>query len=110
MSARKSAYTGCSRYFIAWLLFFSLAEQSYAADSNRGEQLYKTHCSMCHGESGAGAMPDAPNFAQNESLIQPDPLLLASIKQGKNVMPAYQGILNDQDLLDVIAYLRTFNN
>jgi cytochrome c6 len=54
-------------------------------------------------------MPNAPNFARNESLLQPDLSLLASIKTGKNAMPAYQGILSDQDILNVIVYLRTLN-
>jgi cytochrome c6 len=54
-------------------------------------------------------MPDAPNFAQNESLMQANNILLISIKNGKNAMPAYKGILKDQDILDVIAYLRTLN-
>jgi len=41
--------------------------------------------------------------------MQPDLTLLASIKNGVNTMPAYQGILKDQDILDVIVYLRTLN-
>ena len=41
--------------------------------------------------------------------MQPDLLLLTSIKNGKNAMPAYQGILSDSDIMDVIVYLRTLN-
>jgi cytochrome c6 len=54
-------------------------------------------------------MPNAPNFARSESLLQPDPLLLTSIKNGKNAMPAFRGILSDPDIMDVIVYLRTLN-
>jgi cytochrome c6 len=35
--------------------------------------------------------------------------LLISIKSGKTAMPAYRGVLSDQDILNVIAYLRTLN-
>jgi len=82
---------------------------SLAADTIKGGELYAVHCVSCHGTSGVNVMPNAPNFTQNESLLQPDLLLLTSIKNGKNAMPAYQGILTDQDILDVIVYLRTLN-
>lgn len=82
---------------------------SRAADTIKGGQLYVQHCASCHGASGISVMPDAPNFARNESLLQPDLVLLDSIKNGKNAMPAYQGILKDLEILDVIVYLRTLN-
>jgi cytochrome c6 len=82
---------------------------SQAADTIKGGELYAVHCASCHGPTGIGVMPNAPNFARNESLLQPDLSLLASIKTGKNAMPAYQGILSDQDILNVIVYLRTLN-
>jgi cytochrome c6 len=75
----------------------------------KGGNLYATHCVACHGASGISAMPGTPSFARSESLLQPDLTLLATIKAGKNVMPAFQGVLSDRDILDVIAYLRTLN-
>lgn len=94
------------------LAFFMLAfgpVTSRAADTIKGGELYAVHCASCHGPSGMSVMLGAPNFARGESLMQPDPLLLISIKNGKGAMPAYQGILNDQNILDVIVYLRTLN-
>lgn len=82
---------------------------SRAADTIKGGALYAVHCASCHGASGISVMPNAPNFARGESLLQPDLSLLVSIKNGKNAMPAYQGILSDHDILDVIVYLRTLN-
>lgn len=82
---------------------------SHAADPIKGGDLYAAHCVACHGVSGVSVMPDAPNFAQSEGILRPDTFLLASIKVGNNAMPAYQGILSDRDILDVIAYLRTLN-
>lgn len=78
-----------------------------AADINKGGQLYATHCANCHGSSGVPVMPGAPNFQRSEKLLQPDAMLLASIRRGKNAMPAYVGILRDQEIVDVVAYLRT---
>ena len=54
-------------------------------------------------------MVGAPNFSEGEGLINPDSKLLISIQNGKNAMPAYRGVLSDQDILDAIAYLRTLN-
>ena len=86
-----------------------MTKVSFAADTARGAELYVIHCATCHGATGISVMPDAPNFAQNESLVQPDISLLIAIKSGKNAMPAYQGILKDTDILDLIGYLRTLN-
>lgn len=82
---------------------------SYAADAIKGGGLYASHCAACHGASGTSVMPGAPNFARGEGILRPDIFLLTAIKDGKNAMPAYQGILSDRDILDVIAYVRTLN-
>ena len=87
------------------LLFFSGV--SYAADSVNGEKLYATNCTSCHGEKGASIMFGTPNFGQGEGLMQTDRAILDSIRNGKNAMPAYQGLLSDTEILDVIAYLHT---
>ncbi len=96
---------------LALFAFFLMlgSARSEAADTIKGGELYAAHCVSCHGVSGINVMPNAPNFAQNESLLQPDMSLLVSIKNGKAAMPAYQGILTDQQILDVIVYLRTLN-
>jgi cytochrome c6 len=52
-------------------------------------------------------MPGSPNFQRGEKLMQADFVLLASIRRGRNVMPAYAGILRDQEIMDVVAHLRT---
>ena len=83
--------------------------KAQAADTINGGKLYAVHCVSCHGTTGVTIMPDAPNFTQGEGLLKPDFVLLSSIKNGINAMPAYQGILTDQDILDVIVYLRTLN-
>lgn len=78
-----------------------------AADIIKGRQIYLMHCASCHGATGISVMPGAPSFARNESMFQPDMTLVRSIRNGKNVMPAYMGILTDREMFDVVAYLRT---
>lgn len=91
--------------FVAILSAFWV-ENSYAADSANGGKLYAKHCVTCHGADGVNVMPDAPNFSQSERLLRPDVFILAAIREGKNAMPSFQGLLKDQEILDVISYLR----
>jgi cytochrome c6 len=94
---------------LATLLLMFGSGLSHAADTDKGAELYATNCAACHGVSGISVMHGAPNFAQGEGLMNPDRALLISIRSGKAAMPAYRGVLSDQDILNVIAYLRTLN-
>jgi cytochrome c6 len=91
------------------LLTLSLSGTVYAADTIKGGRLYASNCALCHGASGISVMPAAPNFARGEGMLRPDLSLLAAIRSGKNAMPAFQGMLTDRDIMDVIAYLRTLH-
>lgn len=80
-----------------------------AADPGNGGRIYAMHCIGCHGVGGHSVMPNAPNFARNEGLMQPDVVLAESIRRGKNIMPAFLGILREQEIRDVVVYLRTLS-
>ena len=79
----------------------------FAADLDKGKNLYLIHCSGCHGEKGFSHMPQVPNFARGEGLAQPDPVLMDAIRAGSDARPPFLGILNDREILDVISYVRT---
>lgn len=80
---------------------------AHAADVIKGGELYRQHCASCHGSNGRPQMVGAPDFSQPTALLKPDMTLLQSIRTGKGAMPAYQGLLRDRDLLDIVAHLRT---
>lgn len=80
---------------------------AWSADINTGKQIYLKHCQNCHGARGHGQIPGVPNFSRGERLLQPDAKLVETLKSGKGMMPAYRALLQDKELLDVIAYLRT---
>ena len=84
-----------------------LLAPAHGADVGRGGALYSQHCAACHGANGIAVMPGAPHFARRERLMQPDVALLGSIKFGKNSMPAFVSKLKDQEILDIVAYIRT---
>jgi cytochrome c6 len=79
-----------------------------AADTGKGAELYRLHCAGCHGGDGRPVMPTAPDFSRPTTLLKPDLTLLTAIRNGRGAMPAYQGLLRDREILDVVAYLRTF--
>lgn len=101
-----------TRRRLALFLSLFLAESLFsvhAADPNNGAQIYNMHCISCHGNNGSGAMPGAPNFLRGEGLFQSDSSIVTTLENGTGVMPAYRGLLTTQDLLDVVAYLRTLH-
>ena len=79
-----------------------------ASDINIGRGIYQRHCVSCHGTNGSPAMAAAPDFRRGQGLMQSDQALLRRIQKGEKACPAFRGILDDQQILDVIAYIRTF--
>jgi cytochrome c6 len=78
-----------------------------AGDALRGAELYRQHCRGCHGDGGRPVLPTAPDFTQHTALLKPDLVLLAAIRRGRGAMPAYDGLLRDTEILDIVAHLRT---
>lgn len=92
-----------------------------AASQLRGRQVYQHYCQICHGADAQGdgfnaAMLDPPprNFTDETFWKQADDKRLQAViaKGGKAVgksvlMPAWGGTLDQQQISDVIAYLRS---
>lgn len=97
---------GSTRYLLCLLLVCG-ASGALAGDMRNGQRLYATHCAGCHGPQGVAVMPQAPSFARGDRLAQPDPLLANTIKSGRGPMPAFLGLLNEREILDVLSYIRT---
>lgn len=96
---------------IAYLIFFIFLQSPLvvqASNTTDGKKLYEHNCAMCHGMQGVSTMANAPNFKRGEGLFKSDLILQEHIKKGKNACPAFIGLLKQQQIFDVIAYLRTF--
>jgi cytochrome c6 len=89
--------------------FAMVCAAASAASPDRGQDLYAKHCAHCHGATGRAVFPGTPDFKRTPVLLRPDAQLIASIRRGKGVMPAYDGLLRERELLDLVAYLRTLN-
>lgn len=77
-----------------------------------GADTYKSKCAMCHGPDGTAATPmgkmmKIPSFKDPEVVKQSDAALIATTKDGKGKMPAYNGKLTDAQIKDVVSFIRT---
>jgi len=96
-----------SKYVFSAILLL-VAQSAIAADVFRGKQVYMQHCVDCHGPSGEGVMAGAPNFTRGDALLKGDVAMMGVLRMGQGVMPGYSGLLDESEMEDVIAYLRTF--
>ena len=97
------------RLTIATVCAVSLCTSVHAADPEQGRSIYETHCGMCHGDDGRGMVPGAPDFGRGQGLFVADTDIVRKLRAGFGGMPAYEGLLREQQLLDVVAFIRTFH-
>ena len=72
-----------------------------------GERTYLMYCTACHGYDGQGNNGLGADFVNDKSrLAKPDAELINDIRNGEGRMPAWRGILTDQEIRDVLAYIR----
>lgn len=90
---------------------------------NRGSFLYTTHCGQCHGADGRGHAPWLAPLAGNPNVLEPDSSSLINVTLNGALpivlhgvpapypMPNFRNVLDDQDVADVVNYMRTtWNN
>jgi hypothetical protein len=93
-------------------------------DPEKGEQIYKNGCIACHGSNGQGApqtqtvftRPDTwPDFTRcDQTTPEPNSAWKAVIVHGgpargfSQIMPAFGQLLTNEQIDDVIAYMRRF--
>jgi mono/diheme cytochrome c family protein len=96
----------------------SEVERFTDGDAAHGATLYKRYCRGCHGEDGRGGahtfMPHIQNLTKKDYIeFLPDGFLFTVIAEGgaavgkSGYMPAWRGTLSEQDIKDVIAFIRS---
>ena len=83
-----------------------------AVAQSSGADTYKAKCASCHGADGLattsmGKVMKVLSFKDPKMIKASDAQFFASTKNGLNKMPAYNGKLTDQQIKDVIAFIRT---
>ena len=91
----------------------------------RGKQVFLQHCARCHGEDGSGEGPGTgvtlsrersfmimPPAINNSGFLQavPDAMIRHTVETGRagGGMPAFKGKLSEEQIKDVVAYVRSF--
>jgi cytochrome c5 len=92
----------------AILLAASLSGLAFA--QNDAASLYKTKCQMCHGANGSptptGVKMGARAFQSPEVVKESDQTLFDITKNGKNKMPMYKSLTDDQ-IKNLVKYIRS---
>ena len=74
------------------------------ADPARGEPLFATHCSACHGAIAKGGDLGV-NLVEKPVLLREDEFRTL-IKEGRRRMPGFSAVLDDHAQADLLAWLR----
>jgi mono/diheme cytochrome c family protein len=115
-----------ARFLLAMLLSLSTGActqlgstgQALSAE-DRGAGIFRKYCTLCHGEKGDGKGPAAhlhhPSPANLRMSRRSDEYKKKIIREGgaavgrSRSMPPWRAELSDQDILDLVAYLRSLN-
>ena len=89
------------------VLLSSMFALAHGSDIFNGREVYDMHCQTCHGVDGQAMEPGVPDFSRGESLYVPDVDLVRALRDGDGHLPSYRGMLTDEELRDVVAYIRT---
>jgi mono/diheme cytochrome c family protein len=105
-----------------WILALTaMGSVGWAQNQAEGKKIYLTYCSSCHGEQGKGdgmaaaSLPAKPSDHTNGAIMNrlSDQFLSDIISQGggavgkSSFMPSWGAALNEKQLRDVVAYIRT---
>jgi len=85
------------------------------ASTKAGLALYNKNCASCHGKTGLGdgvkarALQDFPgDFSGAAFQNQTDGEHFYKTKTGRGEMPKYEGKLTDDDIWNLVNFMRTF--
>lgn len=104
------------RVLIAFALCTFVLTVVSSASAQSAADNYKSKCQMCHGPRGNGDTPmgkklNAQDFHSDAVQKKTDGELFTIVRDGvttggKTTMPAYKGKLNDNQINDLVKYVR----
>jgi len=89
---------------------------THASPQARAKQLFDSTCAKCHGSDGRGGVPFAEgqpaprNFCDAAfQASRSDEELKRVIKSGKGSMPPFAALLDDAQVDELVAHIRSFD-
>ena len=98
-SARKSTF--CATSLLIWVLFLTALPRQEVAT---GEAIYLKKCARCHGADGAKGRSGAANLQLSK---MENGMISQIIQNGKKPMPAYKSKLTEDEINDLITYVKS---
>lgn len=100
----KNVIALAASFVLALAMSTSAAAQDTAA-------LYKAKCASCHAADGSGDTPVGKKlgvkaFSDPEVAKSTDAAWMDATKKGKGKMPAYEGKLTDDQIKDLVKFMR----
>ena len=76
---------------------------SLTADTSTGQSLYQANCQSCHGADAASGSAKKPVATEVKSNTQ---AAIATILSGDGEMPSFASTLTDQQIADIVGYIK----
>lgn len=99
------------KLFISTLVVTMVLAMAVPVMAQDSAALYKSKCQVCHGADGkgtaAGQKMGVRSFSSPEVAKMSDNELVATTKNGKGKMPKYEGKLTDDQIKELVKYIRT---
>jgi mono/diheme cytochrome c family protein len=80
------------------------------AKGDSARELYARNCAACHGPDGEGKQVGTlrvPPLREGRAAQDPDARLLSQIHDGGNGMPPFKFTLTDDEIQDLLRFVRT---
>ena len=92
------------RVVLVGALAFGAAPASAQSAADAGRDVYAEHCATCHGERliATGAAPDLKLLRADQK-----PHFDERVRNGKGQMPAWEGMISDEEIGQIWAYVRS---
>ena len=95
-----------------------VADSSRVADApKQGQVIFQKHCAACHGPTGKGDgyttfNPPVADLTSAKVSTQLAPQLIRTVHKGRtnSAMGKWENVLSDQDIEDVVAYIRSLKD
>jgi cytochrome c6 len=96
---------------ISTMALAALLAAALPAAAEDAAALYKSKCQVCHGADGkgspAGQKMGVKDFHSPDVAKQTDAELIKVTKEGKGKMPKYDGKLTDDQIKELVKYIRS---
>jgi cytochrome c6 len=96
---------------ISTMALAALLAAALPAAAEDAAALYKSKCQVCHGADGkgspAGQKMGVKDFQSPDVAKQADAELIKVTKEGKGKMPKYDGKLTDDQIKELVKYIRS---